>query len=71
MGEKGERSGGKGGGKWGKRGREVGGKGEGSGNGVPPCPPPLIIDQNKLYKKIQSARTIGPLSARQRTAIRR
>ena len=31
----------------------------------------LIIEQNKLYKKIQSARTIGPLSARQRTAIRR
>ena len=31
----------------------------------------LIIEQNKLYKKIQSARTIGPLSARQRTTIRR
>ena len=31
----------------------------------------LIIEQNKLYKKIQSARTIGPLSARKRTAIRR
>ena len=36
-----------GGGKWGRRGREVGqkregseGKGEGTGNGVPPCPPP-------------------------------
>ena len=31
----------------------------------------LIIEQNKLYKKIQSARTIGPLSARQRTTIRK
>ena len=41
MGEKGEGSGGEGGGKWGRRGREVGGKGEGTGNGVPPCPPPL------------------------------
>ena len=40
MGEKGEGSGGEGGGKWGRRGREVGGKGEGTGNGVPPCPPP-------------------------------
>ena len=40
MGEKGEGSGGDGGGKWGERGREVGGKGEGTGNGVPPCPPP-------------------------------
>ena len=39
MGEKGEGSGGEGGGKWGRRGREVGGKG--TGNGVPPCPPPL------------------------------
>ena len=38
----GEGSGGEGGGKWGERGREVGGKGEGTGNGVPPCPPPLI-----------------------------
>ena len=43
MGEKGEGSGGVGGGKWGRRGREVGGKGEGTGNGVPPCPPPHII----------------------------
>ena len=42
MEEKGEGSGGEGGGKWGRRGREVGGKGEGTGNGVPPCPPPLI-----------------------------
>ena len=42
VGEKGEGSGGEGGGKWGERGREVGGKGEGTGNGVPPCPPPLI-----------------------------
>ena len=42
MGEKGEGSGGKGGGKWGERGREVGGKGEGTGNRVPPCPPPLL-----------------------------
>ena len=40
MGGKGEGSGGEGGGKWGRRGREVGGKGEGTGNGVPPCPPP-------------------------------
>ena len=31
----------------------------------------LIIEQNKLYKKIQSARTIGPLSARQKTTIRK
>ena len=42
MGEKGEGSGGKGGGKWGRRGREVGGKGEGTGNGAPPCPPPPL-----------------------------
>ena len=42
MGEKGEGSGWKGGGKWGERGREVGEKGEGTGNGVPPCPPPRI-----------------------------
>ena len=42
MGEKGEGSGVVGGGKWGRRGREVGGKGEGTGNGVPPCPPPLL-----------------------------
>ena len=35
-----EGSGGRGGGKWGERGREVGGKGEGSGDWVPPCPPP-------------------------------
>ena len=40
MGEKGEGSGREGGGNWGRRGREVGGKGEGTGNGVPPCPPP-------------------------------
>ena len=44
MGEKGEGSGVVGGGKWGRRGREVGGKGEGTGNGVPPCPPPLYTD---------------------------
>ena len=42
MGEKGEGSGGEGGGKWVRRGREVGRKGEGTGNGVPPCPPPQI-----------------------------
>ena len=30
-----------GGGNWGPRGREVGEKGEGSGDWVPPCPPPL------------------------------
>ena len=41
MGEKGEGSRGEGGGKWVRRGRELGGKGEGTGNGVPPCPPPL------------------------------
>ena len=29
-----------GGGKWGWRGREVGEEGEGSGDWVPPCPPP-------------------------------
>ena len=40
-GGKGEGSGGKGGGKWGKRGREVGIRGEGSGECLPPCPPPL------------------------------
>ena len=34
MGEKGEGSGGEGGGKWGERGREL-------GMGYPPCPPPL------------------------------
>ena len=45
VGEKGEGSGGEGGGKWGRRGREVGGKGEGTGNVVPPCPP-LILDCN-------------------------
>ena len=39
-GGKGEGSGGKGGGKWGKRGREVGVRGEGSGECLPPCPPP-------------------------------
>ena len=39
MGEKGEGSGGEGGGNWGRRGREVGGKGEGTGNGVPPVHP--------------------------------
>ena len=31
---------GKGGGKWGKRGREVGVRGVGSGECLPPCPPP-------------------------------
>ena len=44
VGEKGEGSGGEGGGKWRRREREVGEKGEGSGNGVPPCPPPQILD---------------------------
>ena len=39
MGEKGEGSGGEGGGNWGERGRELGGKGEGTGNGVPPVHP--------------------------------
>ena len=45
-----------GGGKWGRRGREVGekgggevgGKGEGTGNGVPPCPPPPNCFANLL-----------------------
>ena len=43
---------GKGGGKWGKRGREVGVRGEGSGECLPPCPPPLIdqLVQNLRYK---------------------
>ena len=40
MGVRGEGSGGQGGGKWGKRGREVGVRGEGSGECLPPCPPP-------------------------------
>ena len=43
VGERGEGSGGKGGGKWGKRGREVGIRGEGSGECLPPCPPPHIL----------------------------
>ena len=47
MGEKGEGSGVVGGGKWGRRGREVGGKGEGTGNGVPPCPPPHVGELQK------------------------
>ena len=41
-----------GGGKWGRRGREVGGMGEGTGNVVPPCPPPLswkFIDKTLDY----------------------
>ena len=44
----GEGSGGKGGGKWGKRGREVGVRGEGSGECLPPCPPPLYKYRKKL-----------------------
>ena len=40
MGVRGEGSGGQGGGKWVKRGREVGVRGEGSGECLPPCPPP-------------------------------
>ena len=50
MGEKGEGSGVVGGGKWGRRGREVGGKGEGTGNGVPPCPPPLYWKDRCMLK---------------------
>ena len=42
-GVRGEGSGGKGGGKWGKRGREVGVRGEGSGECLPPCPPPQRV----------------------------
>ena len=42
----GEGNGGKGGGKWGKRGREVGVRGEGSGECLPPCPPPHISRHN-------------------------
>ena len=49
MGEKGEGSGVVGGGKWGRRGRELGGKGEGTGNGVPPCPPPRFGLSFYLY----------------------
>ena len=50
MGEKGEGNGGEGGGKWGRRGREVGGKGEGTGNRVPPCPPPLLSAMTIITK---------------------
>ena len=46
-GGKGEGSGGKGGGKWGKRGREVGIRGEGSGECLPPCPPPQLTQMCK------------------------
>ena len=42
VGVRGEESGGKGGGKWGKRRREVGVRGEGSGESLPPCPPPHV-----------------------------
>ena len=49
MGEKGEGSGGEGGGKWGIRGRELGGTGEGTGNGVPPCPPPRLTTHQPLW----------------------
>ena len=61
MGEKGEGSGGKGEGSRGKGG-ELGGKGEGTGNGVPPCPPPqyyipslkvtgLLVLEKKIFKR--------------------
>ena len=53
MGEKGEGSGGEGGGKWGRRGREVGGKGEGTGNGVPPCPPPHLNLQLRVFTQFR------------------
>ena len=66
MGEKGEGSGVVGGGKWGRRGREVGGKGEGTGNGVPPCPPPQFDMQHDIVLKklnfdllTQSPRVVG------------
>ena len=49
MGAKGEGSGVRGGGKWGQRGREVGTKGEGSGDQVPPCPPPRICPMIWFY----------------------
>ena len=47
-----------GGGKWGRRGREVGGKGEGTGNWVPPCPPPQFCDSPSLrpYPRIDTIR---------------
>ena len=51
MGEKGEGSRGEGGGKWRRRGREVGGKGVGTGNGVPPCPPPLKMTSDLLLTR--------------------
>ena len=63
MEEKGEGSGGEGGGKWGRRGREVGGKGEGTGNGVPPCPPPRncvhCLISAELHLSVFSAKTIS------------
>ena len=53
VGEKGEGSGGEGGGKWGRRGMEVGGKGEGTGNGVPPVHPLIMscVSQDLFYRK--------------------
>ena len=44
----GEGSGGKGGGKWKKMGREVGVRGEGSGECLPPCPPPLCLLRTRI-----------------------
>ena len=58
-GKGGEGSGVKGGGKWGKRGREVGVRGrevgvrgEGSGECLPPCPPPLYRSRQEGYPNI-------------------
>ena len=42
---------GKGGGKWRKRGREVGVRGEGSGECLPPCPPPHIWHSTDVRAK--------------------
>ena len=51
MGVRGEGSGGQGEGSGGKRGREVGVRGEGSGECLPPCPPPHgeCMESNPMY----------------------
>ena len=46
MGEKGEGSGGKGGGNWRERGRELGGKGRELGMGYPPVHPLITYTSN-------------------------
>ena len=60
MGEKGEGSGGEGGGKWGRRGREVGGKGEGTGNGVPPVHPLLISSLSTPFCNFEKSPSLRP-----------